>query len=309
MIIQVEQVKSSLKNKFNIKVNNELKYLAGTPWMKLSLPFDIDETRRSVITDLDNNIKLLTSFNVIDNLKRTLPNIVKFATGQVQQGNLTTLIDESNNVVGGFYKTSQGVGLTENKLVIEYNNELIIGYTKSVGKTENISLYKDNIQIGQIVKNLDVVNNLDNYYIFLLDDYSNLELVLSFFTIYFDYKNYNNSGEVFYGKKYSVQYTISKTDNYYNPLWIRNNFDLENLASFYIELDKKNQKYIKNEDRNIKLIFLGMFLFLLILTGIFAIIGIFSPEFWNVSKWFFIVFFISLLFFYIVYLKQKSNME
>ncbi len=31
MIIKVEQIKSNLKNKFEIKVNNELKYLAGAP--------------------------------------------------------------------------------------------------------------------------------------------------------------------------------------------------------------------------------------------------------------------------------------
>ena len=38
MIIKIEQTISNGKNKFEIKVNNELKYLAGTPWMDIELP-------------------------------------------------------------------------------------------------------------------------------------------------------------------------------------------------------------------------------------------------------------------------------
>jgi hypothetical protein len=56
MIIKVEQIESNGKNKFEMKVNNNLKYLAGTPWMNIEAPLHIEDTRQCVITTANEKI-------------------------------------------------------------------------------------------------------------------------------------------------------------------------------------------------------------------------------------------------------------
>ncbi len=71
MIIKVEQTKSNLKSKFEVKVNNELKYLAGTPWLDINVPLDIDNIMACIITKIDESICYKTCYNVIENISNT----------------------------------------------------------------------------------------------------------------------------------------------------------------------------------------------------------------------------------------------
>lgn len=56
MIIEIKQTKSNFENKFEIKVNNQLKYLANTPWMDISIQANIDNIRPCIMTNTDESV-------------------------------------------------------------------------------------------------------------------------------------------------------------------------------------------------------------------------------------------------------------
>lgn len=238
MIINVEQTKSNFKNKFEIKVNNELKYFAGTPWMDISVPLNIDVKRNCVITKTDESICYTTSYGTVENVSNKAIPMKWIFTGE-QKSQIYNICDNDNNICGKFYKVKNGI--LDTKYVIEYENYKLMCYDVAVGKTRNIAIYNEECQIAEVVKPLNASNNLDYYYIFLLDQYSDLEAILSFFTIYFDYQNYSNNGEfVAHKDEVSVSYTYDKNNKFYDKNWILNHFNKE-------EIDKINNQIF--EDR------------------------------------------------------------
>ena len=240
MIIKVEQIKSNGKNKFEVKVNNELKYLAGTPWMNIDAPLNAERTRQCVITKTDESICFVTSYNIMENISNTIIPLKWAFTGE-QKGHIFNIFDAKNNNCGKFYRLING--FLDTKYVIEYGDYILRCFDISVGKTQNISIYNDDLQIAEIVKPLSVSNNLDYYYLYLLDEYSDLETILSFFTVFFDYQNYANAGEVVGSKKeVSISYTFDKNNKFYDKNWITNHFDNEEveLMNKRILEDRKN---------------------------------------------------------------------
>ena len=95
MIIKVEQTKSNLKNKFEIKVNNELKYLAGTPWMNITMPLNIDNIRHCIISKTDDSICYTTSYDIIENVSNTAVPMKWVFTGQ-QKSLIFNIFDSEN---------------------------------------------------------------------------------------------------------------------------------------------------------------------------------------------------------------------
>ena len=242
MIIKVEQTKSNFKNKFEIKVNNELKYLAGTPWMDINVPLNIDRIRSCVITNIDESICYKSCYNIAENISNSIIPMKWVVTGD-QKKLIYKILDKEENTCGEFSKVTNG--FFDTKYVIEYGKYKLKSYDISVGKTRNISIYKDEIQIAEIIKPLSVSNNLDCYYIFLLDEYSELETILSFFTIFFDYQNYSNKGEIVAHKdEVSISYTFDKNNKFYAKNWISNHFNKE-------EIDSVNNQILENRKNTI----------------------------------------------------------
>jgi len=240
MIIKVEQTKSNLKNRFEIKVNNELKYLAGTPWMDITLPLNIDNIRHCILTKTDESICYTTSYDIIENVSNTVIPMKWAFTGE-QKSLIFNIYDSKGNICGKFYKLING--LLDAKYVIEYQNYTLKSYDISVGKTRNISIYDEKCQIAEIIKPLNTSNNLDYYYLFLLDEYSDLEKILSFFTIFFDYQNYSNTGDIVGNKKeVRIRYTYNRNNEFYDKNWIENNFNKEELDLINNQIleDRKN---------------------------------------------------------------------
>lgn len=261
MIIKVEQTHSNFKSKFEIKVNDELRYLAGTPWMEISTPLDIDKIRQCVLANLDNSICYITSYNAIENIAESAIPMKWVFTGE-QKSFIFKITDEKNNICAKFYEVTNG--FADRKYIIEYENEAFKVYDVSVGKTRNLLIFKDDVQIAEIVKPLSVSNNLDNYYVYLLDEYSKLEKIVSFFTIYFDYHNYSNSGQVVAHKKeVVVKYSYDKNTKFYDKNWLTNNFNKEDVGTINNQImeDRKNTiNYIKKYGKIVALILLALFI-------------------------------------------------
>lgn len=227
MIIKVEQTKSNFKNKFQIKVNNEVKYLAGTPWMDIDLPLGIDRIRTSIITTPDESLCFKTAYDIVENISNTAIPMKWVVTGE-QKSLIYNIFNKDNINCAKFYKLIND--FFDTKYVIEYGNYSLKVYDISIGKTRNLSIYKDDIQIAEIVKPMSVSNNLDYYYIFLLDEYSDLETIISFFIVFFDYQNYANGSQIVAKKEtISINYTYDKNNKYYDKNWILNHFDKQEV--------------------------------------------------------------------------------
>lgn len=266
MIIKVEQTKSNFQNRFEVKVNNELKYLAGTPWMDFGLPVALDRKRSCILTGVDGNIKYITSYNILENFKNTVVPMKWLITGE-QKSSIFYFLDENENVCGRFYEMTNG--FMDCKWVIEYGDYQFLGYDISKGKTRNIVIHNNGVQIAQIVKPLTVIDNLDQYYIFLLDDYSWLEEVLSFYTVLFDSIAYPNKGNVVYQKKeVNLSYSYSKNDHFLDNNWIIDHFCGEEVEHLYNKFIKKRREEGDNKDNKL------MTIALLIILG-FVVVSIF----------------------------------
>lgn len=156
--------------------------------MNIDVPLNIEKIRQCIITKADESICYVTSYNVVENISNTAIPIKWAFTGE-QKSLIFNIFDTENNICGKFYKLTNGFFNT--KYVIEYGNYTLKSYDISVGKTRNISIYKDDLQIAEILKPLSVSDSLDCYYLFLLDKMSNDEGKLIMMTIDWVYNYYS----------------------------------------------------------------------------------------------------------------------
>lgn len=227
MILKVQQTQANLKNKFEISVNNQLKYFAGTPWMDLQVPFHADRMRKCVMTRIDESICYMTSYDLMENIANTAIPIKWAVTGE-QKSLIFDILDANGQNCAMFYKLTQG--LWDSKYVIAYAARNFTCYDISVGRTRNIVIYEQDTQIAEIVKPLTVSDNLDVYTIFLLDSCCDLESIFAFFTVVFDHLHYGNRGEVVAKKKeVQFQYSYDKNNKFYDKNWIPNHFGTQEL--------------------------------------------------------------------------------
>ena len=113
----------------------------------------------------------------------------------------------------------------DEKYCLEANGRELFGYAISKGKFAAVSIYDGQDQIAQITKPLAAVNNLDFYYLHIIEGYENLLPLLTFFTIYYDYREYSNKGQAA-AKSASISYswTWSKNNRFYQSDWIARRF-------------------------------------------------------------------------------------
>ena len=265
MFINIKQVKSNLKNEFEIHIKSgdgNMMCIASTPWLEMDLPFNLENLRKLYFRDINGNIIYSSKYEYLEN---TLEEIIPFKyifTGE-QKFCQMSIYDTRNNECGRFYTKVNGI--TDSKLCILYGNEEFIGYDYAKGSTRYISFYKGDFQVAQLVKTLSVIDNLDEYYLFILDEYDYLKAILSFCTIYIDYCNYRNSGEISKGKyELKREYTYSKNNKYYNPKWISDNFGEEELLKINEKIEEQERKIKKQISKVFKIIGIiwgGIFVF------------------------------------------------
>lgn len=247
MIIKVEQTK---QNNFEIKINNDLKYFSSMN--KIS---GVSNYRKGegAITNIDGNMcyTLLPS------------NDFSVFSGKIRKQ--YCIFNSSNQKCGMFYKLISGSLLKSRHIIIEYENYKLNCYNISTGKTQHISIYNGENQIAEIVKSVQV---LENYYIFLLDQYANLQAILSLFVSYFEYEEMysdDTTGVVGYS------YTYSKNNKFYNKNWIENNFNTENVQLINEQIQKERKdtsNSIKKHSKYIISFIISLSLILLIIFGI-----------------------------------------
>jgi len=268
MIIKINQIKAGTQNEFEIKINNETKYLASTPWSLINIHFDFDKKRKLNLTDINGSVIFTTTYGLPENiLNDAMP--YKWVFGVDQKNHIYTIKDKNSKIVSTFYSASSGP--LDKRYMIKYKNTNFIIYRKSVGQKRHLLIYKDDTQIADIIKPLITIDNKDNYYIFLLDEYEKFKEILVFFTIYFDYMEYSHSGEIKKGAEMRWAYTWDKNNKRYDKFWLSNNFKKEDLEFFEQEISTMKKEFSRILKKTLK--FLAWFFgILILLLGIYSII-------------------------------------
>lgn len=238
MFLEVRQVHANGKNQFAVYEgefgSGTMCYLASAPWMAVTMPFDLDQVRALHLTGPEGNPIFTTRFHALANaLEQAVP--MKYLLTGEQKFRQFEIVGQEGPC-GAFY--TQATGLLDRKFCLAYQDKVLLGYDISKGRFRAISIYDGAREIAQITKPLAVSNNLDIYYIHLLDAYSGAAPLLTFFTVYFDYLNYNHSGEFSkQSAEVSVSFTYGKNNKFYDPDFIRKQFGPEADAVLKRRLD------------------------------------------------------------------------
>ena len=232
MEIVVKQIRSDLKNEFEVLVDKKKEYLATTPVLDMEgLILKIDKKLPIKIESVDGKKTLESEYAAVDNLKEEyIP--FKYLATKEQKFNQFTFKNNEEKVHCKIYFAQQEY--LKGNYVIKQNDKYFEGYAKNTGYYANVSIYDGDKQIAEIIKLNVIQDGNDTYTIFLKDEYKSLAETLIAFTLYID-RLYFNYG--FTKKSTYIEYskTYSKNDDKYNPNWVKENFD---TTSFYNECEK-----------------------------------------------------------------------
>ena len=222
MIIKINRIGSDSKSKFEIEVNNEIRYSA-------EMSTTNSDYKSCQMFNADGSLCYVTSKNSKSNLGGIFSKNKKIRDYNI--------INSSNDICGNFYQIKKG--FLSIHYVIENENNMLDCYDVSVGKAQAISIYQGDKQIAEIIKPLRASDDISYFYIFLLDEYKNFEKIISFFAIFFEYdKHHNTSDDTSYYDP-NFEYTYSKNNKYYDKNWIQNNFNSEEVDLIYSQIIKK----------------------------------------------------------------------
>lgn len=272
MLITIQQTKSNFENLFEIISGGQLLFQAKAPWMKLSLPFHADHLRELTFTSPAGETVYTTRYKFIDNLvEESIP--YKYLLTKEQRFGQFEIVGQ-NGSEGSFYVMQNGY--FDSKFCIEHMGKVYLGYSIDKGRNNYVSIYDGDRQIAQITKPLAVIDNLDVYFLHIKDEYASIVPVLSFFTVYYDYRKYNHSGEL---TKNSVQiatsYSYGKNNDKYNPNWISGEFGqqaADELDQTLKKIAEQSSAQAKKIVKLVGLIFLFLILFLILFTIVLFVI-------------------------------------
>lgn len=221
MLVTIRQIKANFENLFEVSLDGKILFHAKAPWLKASLPFKAENLRELTFSDITGETLYTTCYKFIDNMvEEAIP--FKYLITKEQRFGQYEIVGK-NGSEGTFYTIQNG--MFDSKFCIQHMGKVFLGYSLDKGRNNYVSIYDDEKQIAQITKPLTVMDNLDVYFLHIIDEYRSIIPILSFFTVYYDYRKYNNSGEI--TKKsveISVSYSYGLNNNKYNPDWIAQEF-------------------------------------------------------------------------------------
>ncbi|GBG08233.1 hypothetical protein PAT3040_02805 [Paenibacillus agaridevorans] len=209
-------------------------------------------------TTMTSNGELLysTHFQLLNEIKNSIPLkwlwSEKVTEACIVKDRTDTIIGAVQHIRKEFILSYYGVN---------FKNENIKIYEVTKKSLVHLLIFYEDKQIGQIEKSLKRYKNLDQYQLFLLDDFSRFKDIIILFVGYFDNWNYSDIGEVVsLNREISWEWSYSKANSKYNKNWIQENF----------HLSEEHRAAINNEQMGI--VFIIIFV-LMGLMGIAVVIG------------------------------------
>lgn len=267
IIIDVFQKSAELKNEFEIYYNGIKKMNAFLPFINVFVNGrdDVSKLQQMKITDLNGNLKYVSSYNFIKNkIEEFIP--YKYLITGSQKFNQFSFVNQNTGEIIDIFNEAEN--LFFDYIVIRSNNRYFKCYEVDDGHINHIVIYDDNIQIGELLKPNVVINGKDQYRIYLKEKYSFLSDSLSILALYVDRLRYNSS--YLYNRSESAMRsnTYSDVNKYYNPNWVRQNF---NVGSYYDDIEN----YFISVKQNVKNQFKKILLFIALGFAISGIIVLF----------------------------------
>lgn len=229
MIIKVSQVKSNLEYEFDIKIDDLLYCRANNS--RLSSGFT------SSVKTTEGDLKYQSDFKLEKVLKKHIPYMKLFGNGERQHVEIFDNDDElfcsissvRSEKYGQFYEILSGNGVVE-------------VYARTTGMFEYFLVRSENEDVAMIRKSMKVVNNLDKYEIFLLDEFENYKDFLILFCLYWDNFNASRRNRIEVGSM-SIKkgYSYSKSNSLFKDGWLHDNFGLDIVE--FAKVDQKMSKW------------------------------------------------------------------
>jgi hypothetical protein len=157
-----------------------------------------------------------------------------------QLSEVCTVLNANSEIVAMFSNVKDGI--SSNYYLIQFKEMKFKLYVIDKGINQYTLIFLDEKQIGQLNKKRTTENNLDWYVMYLLDDYKDLAELMSIFVIYFDSYNYGNRGEIVSNSSQKTwEWSISKFNKLYNPTWLSNHFEVEEIDTSIIDKHLKKR--------------------------------------------------------------------
>jgi len=269
MVIDVNQINAEKSNEFEILYNNKKVYTARTPFIELKGVDMLEKLRQIEVYGLDGKAKYTTKYKVLDNmLEEAIP--FKYLVTKSQKFDQFIVVDnDTSNDLFSIYFHKKEIFYTN--YVISMNGDIYNCYSIGDGYIIHFPIYKDDIQVGEMIKVQVKYDAKDTYRIYLKEEYSYLADSLMMLALYLDRLNYSSSYIKMRGQEIRYTKTFDRTNKYYDKNWIINNFDAKK------DFEKINQ-YIQESKAELKktaskiLSIIGMIWIVVILIAIILLI-------------------------------------
>lgn len=251
-IIDVSQTSAELKNEFEIYYNGKKQMSASLPFLSFSVYgfFGLNKVQQMKIYDLNGNIKYTSSYNYIKNrVEEIIP--LKFLVTGDQKFDQFTFKNQNDFSEINIYKEAKT--LSFDRLIMKVNSEYYQCYEVEDGNIFHIIVYDNDKQIAELLKPNVVIDEKDQYRIYLKEKYEFLSDALSILALYTDRLKYNSS--FLYNRSEYAKYskTHSDVNKYYDPNWVKNNFK---VGSYFEDIEKYYSTIKTNVTKQQKRIFL-----------------------------------------------------
>lgn len=211
--------------------------------------FQVSENGMLLRTGMQDFMKRVGTMQVMDAYGNP---ILQFEPHLSPDQKLSIMIDFNGRLIDAYGRQRgivQSVGTMKNiYYVMQYDNETIEVYSWSVAGAMFEIFYKDNVQIGQLVKFEKTENMLDAYCLCLMDGYDYLLDLLVLYTLHFDKAHFGHQRQVFYGDSVNFHREISfdgAGKSKYNKDFLKNYFpNIDRMVTESAQSTPKESKWI-----------------------------------------------------------------
>ena len=224
MVIDVKQKVAENKNEFDILYDNKKVYHAVLPFLKIKGMFNLEKLIEIKVFDLRNEMKFKSSYNYFDNkIEELIP--FKYLVSKSQKFNQFKFIDKTNDEEASIFLSVKE--LWYESYIIKYQDNFYNCYSIDDGYIRHICIYEENIQVAELLKPNVIIDGKDTYRIYLKDEYSFLSNACFMLALYLDRLEYNSNNMINKSQVISKNYSYSKINKYYDPNWVKDNFEAD----------------------------------------------------------------------------------
>ena len=252
MIIDVNQTTADMKNDFEILYNGARKYTATLPFITVSGAFNLDNLKKIKVFDIENNLKFISEYNYIENqIEEVIP--LKYLATKSQKFCQIKFINNTDGSEIYIFFAMEAVW--DGKFIIKLNDKIYKGYSIEDGYIRHVCIYDDETQIAELLKPNVLIDGKDTYRTYLKDEYANLSDAIVMLSLYLDRTEYSSSYIKNKSISYEKKFSYSKANTYYNPNWIKENFECTDYFNQIDGLVNEVKQKIKNTAKSIFLAF------------------------------------------------------